>query len=142
MCIPVEVPVIKFRDTFVPVPGRRHVTPKLTFTNDVYDVPCVKEKPILIVQDVIKPVPVDTHIRVREKDVRVDAIDPTQMSQCDTLGMWMRVNADRLELFKAEHDGKVPRGMRMHDEKVRVFCFCFCFCAYVFVCHSVSVHSY
>lgn len=120
MSIPIEVPVMKFRDQFVPVPIRRHITPRLSFTGDVYDVPCVRERPILVVEDVLKPVPVDAHIRVVEKDVRPVTLDPMEFSQADMQAMWMRVNADLLETFKQDHGGKYPRGMGGKEESEMV----------------------
>eukprot|EP01054_Gregarina_sp_Poly1_P003118 Gregarina_sp_Poly_1__3117@NODE_1879_length_3149_cov_7_537638_g1219_i0_p2_GENE_NODE_1879_length_3149_cov_7_537638_g1219_i0NODE_1879_length_3149_cov_7_537638_g1219_i0_p2_ORF_typecomplete_len239_score35_68_NODE_1879_length_3149_cov_7_537638_g1219_i023773093 len=107
---------MRFRDNFVPIPGRRHVTPKLTFTEDIFDVPCAKEKPILVVQDYMRPVPVDVHIRVKEKDVKVKPMDPTELSQADMHAMWMRANADLLDAWRERHAGKYPRGYHGPEE--------------------------
>ncbi|EZG65910.1 putative membrane skeletal protein [Gregarina niphandrodes] len=116
LCISIDVPMIRFRDHFVPVPVRRHVTPKLSFNENSYDVPCVREKPVLIVKDQMKPVPVDVHIRVQEKDIQVDPIDAQDLSQADYHAMWMRLAADQLDAFRAAHGGKYPRGMHVPED--------------------------
>lgn len=98
--VPVEVPVLRFRDHFIPVPIRRHVIPRIIFTDEVYEVDCVKEKPVLVVEDYFKPVPVDVKIKLKEKDIKVIPVDPAELSQADFHAMWMRVNADLLENWR------------------------------------------
>lgn len=100
MQVPVEVPVLRFRDHFVPVPIRRHVIPRIIFTDEVYEVDCAKERPVLVVEDYFKPVPVDVKIKLKEKDIKVIPVDPAELSQADFHAMWMRVNADLLENWR------------------------------------------
>lgn len=92
------------------MPVRRHVDSRLVFNGDVFQVPCIKEKPIMIVEDFIKPVPVDCHVKIREKDVTVLPVNPGDLNQCDIHAMWMRTNADLLSKYLDEHDGLYPRG--------------------------------
>lgn len=117
ICIPIEVPVIEFKDDFVCVPITREVTPKLTFTGEVHTVECTRQNPVMIMRDHLKPVPVDTKIRISEKDVRVRPIDPGSMSQSDVHAMWMRVNADLLDKYKNDHGGKMPSGWTGPDSE-------------------------
>eukprot|EP01071_Lankesteria_metandrocarpae_P014419 Lankesteria_metandrocarpae@DN8436_c0_g1_i1.p1 len=95
----VDVPLLKFDDQFVPAPVSRTVKPKITFTDEIYEVECTIEKPILIVEDSIKPVPVNIPIKLREKDIRVHPVDPSEMPQADLQALWMRVNADLLDKY-------------------------------------------
>lgn len=106
--VPVQVPVLKFRDHFVPVPVRRRVVPRIRWTNEVYEVECIKEKPYLQVQDIIKPVPCDVEIKVHEFVEKAQPINPAELSQADVHAMWMRVNADLAEKRKEELGDKYP----------------------------------
>lgn len=106
--VPVQVPVLKFRDHFVPVPVRRRVVPRIRWTNEVYEVECIKEKPFLQVQDIIKPVPCDVEIKVHEFVEKAQPINPAELSQADVHAMWMRVNADLAEKRKEELGDKYP----------------------------------
>ncbi|OEH75795.1 uncharacterized protein LOC34622967 [Cyclospora cayetanensis] len=106
--VPVQVPVLKFRDHFVPVPVRRRVVPRVRWTNEVYEVECIKEKPFLQVQDIIKPVPCDVEIKVHEFVEKAQPINPAELSQADVHAMWMRVNADLAERRKEELGDKYP----------------------------------
>eukprot|EP00915_Cephaloidophora_sp_WS-2016_P003158 GHVH01004250.1.p1 GENE.GHVH01004250.1~~GHVH01004250.1.p1 ORF type:complete len:537 (-),score=98.69 GHVH01004250.1:9-1619(-) len=108
--IEIDTPIMKFKDHFVPVPIRRHVIPRIKFTDEVFEVDCIHEKPILVVQDYQKPVPVNVKIGVRERDIEVVPIDPHELSQADMQAMWMRVNADLLDLYQDTHEGKLPYG--------------------------------
>ncbi|PHJ24757.1 membrane skeletal protein [Cystoisospora suis] len=106
--VSVQVPVLKFRDHFVPVPVRRRAIPRIRWTNEVYEVECIKEKPFLQVQDIIKPVPCDVEIRVHEFVEKAAPINPAELSQADIHAMWMRVNADLAEKRKQELGDKYP----------------------------------
>eukprot|EP00922_Rhytidocystis_sp_ex-Travisia-forbesii_P069142 GHVS01103159.1.p1 GENE.GHVS01103159.1~~GHVS01103159.1.p1 ORF type:complete len:453 (+),score=130.80 GHVS01103159.1:186-1544(+) len=106
--VPVQVPVLKFRDHFVPVPVRRRVVPRIRWTDEVFEVECVKEKPFLQVQDVIKPVACDVEIRVHEFVQKTSPINPTELSQADVHAMWMRVNADLAEQRRVELGSDYP----------------------------------
>jgi len=106
--VPVQVPVLKFRDHFVPVPVRRRVVPRIKWTNEVYEVECIKEKPYLQVQDIIKPVPCDVEIKIHEYVEKAQPINPAELSQADIHAMWMRVNADLADKKKAEYGDKYP----------------------------------
>lgn len=108
--IPVDVPMLKFRDHFVPVPVRRHVKPRVIFTEETYEVECIYEKPVLVIEDYVKPVPVDVQIKLKEKDITVTPIDPSELSQADMQATWMRVNADLLDAYRDAH-GKDPAGL-------------------------------
>jgi len=108
--VEVEVPVIKFVDHFVPVPVRRHVIPQITFSEDIYQVEVIHEKPVLVVQDFNQPVAVDAKIKIIEKDLEIIPMNPIELSQGDMLAMWMRCNADLLDLYQLKHEGKLPYG--------------------------------
>ncbi|KAH0477747.1 MAG: uncharacterized protein KVP18_004901 [Porospora cf. gigantea A] len=109
--VDVPVPIMKFDDHFVPVPIRRQIVPKMIFDDkNVYEVECNREKPILVVEERKKPVPVDVPIIIRETDVKVYPIDPHDLSQADMHAMWMRVNADLLDLYRETHAGLNPYG--------------------------------
>jgi len=110
LCVPVDVPVLKFRDHFVPVPIRRHVVPKVVFTDETYEVDCAIEKPLLVIEDYVKPVPVDVAIKLKEKDIKIIPVDPSELSQADHQAMWMRVNADLLEQYR-DRKGGDPEGL-------------------------------
>ncbi|SBT34737.1 membrane skeletal protein [Plasmodium ovale wallikeri] len=76
----VEVPVLKFRDTFVPVPVRRKIIPKIKWISDVYQVDCIKERPYLKIQDIIKPIPCDVEIKYRKRGNMEISIPTTGVS--------------------------------------------------------------
>lgn len=117
--MPIEVPVIRFRDHFIPVPVRRHVIPKIYFTDETFEVECAKEKPVLVVEDYYRPVPVDLKIKLKEKDIKIIPVDPSELSQADFHAMWMRVNADLLERVReAGGNPEVERAFRKSDEGV------------------------
>ncbi|CRG99887.1 inner membrane complex protein 1a, putative [Plasmodium relictum] len=104
----VEVPVLKFRDTFVPIPVRRKIIPKIKWISDVYQVECIKEKPYLKIQDVIKPIPCGVDIKYREFMEKACAINPNELPQDDVHAMWMRVNAHLAEKKKKEYGNLYP----------------------------------
>ncbi|KYO03159.1 putative inner membrane complex protein 1a [Plasmodium gaboni] len=104
----VEVPVLKFRDTFVPVPVRRKIIPKIKWISDVYQVDCIKEKPYLKIQDVIKPIPCDVDIKYRKYMEKACAVNPNELAQDDVHAMWMRVNAHLAEKKKKEYGDFYP----------------------------------
>ncbi|EUD65726.1 hypothetical protein C922_03974 [Plasmodium inui San Antonio 1] len=104
----VEVPVLKFRDTFVPVPVRRKIIPKIKWISDVYQVDCIKEKPYLKIQDVIKPIPCDVQIKYRKYMEKACAVNPNELPQDDVHCMWMRVNAHLAEQKKREYGDLYP----------------------------------
>lgn len=106
--VPVQVPVLKFRDHFVPVPIRRRVIPRIRWTSEVYEVECIKQKPFLQIQDVIKPVPCSVEIKVHEFVDKACPCNPAELSQADIHAMWMRVNADLAEKRKEELGDKYP----------------------------------
>ncbi|ANQ07836.1 Membrane skeletal protein [Plasmodium coatneyi] len=104
----VEVPVLKFRDTFVPVPVRRKIIPKIKWISDVYQVECIKEKPYLKIQDVIRPIPCDVQIKYRKYMEKACAVNPNELPQDDVHAMWMRVNAHLAEEKKREYGDLYP----------------------------------
>ncbi|CAA9988029.1 inner membrane complex protein 1a, putative [Plasmodium knowlesi strain H] len=104
----VEVPVLKFRDTFVPVPVRRKIIPKIKWISDVYQVECIKEKPYLKIQDVIRPIPCDVQIKYRKYMEKACAVNPNELPQDDVHAMWMRVNAHLAEQKKREYGDLYP----------------------------------
>ncbi|SPJ08470.1 inner membrane complex protein 1a, putative [Plasmodium sp. DRC-Itaito] len=106
--VKVEVPVLKFRDTFVPVPVRRKIIPKIKWISDVYQVDCIKEKPYLKIQDVIKPIPCDVDIKYRKYMEKACAVNPNELAQDDVHAMWMRVNAHLAEKKKKEYGDFYP----------------------------------
>ncbi|SBT79437.1 inner membrane complex protein 1a, putative [Plasmodium malariae] len=104
----VEVPVLKFRDTFVPVPVRRKIIPKIKWISDVYQVDCIKERPYLKIQDIIKPIPCDVDIKYWKYMEKACAINPNELPQDDVHAMWMRVNAHLAEKKKKEYGDLYP----------------------------------
>ncbi|SCP04342.1 inner membrane complex protein 1a, putative [Plasmodium ovale] len=104
----VEVPVLKFRDTFVPVPVRRKIIPKIKWISDVYQVDCIKERPYLKIQDIIKPIPCDVEIKYRKYMEKACAVNPNELPQDDVHAMWMRVNAHLAEQKKREYGDFYP----------------------------------
>ncbi|VWU51621.1 inner membrane complex protein 1a, putative [Hepatocystis sp. ex Piliocolobus tephrosceles] len=104
----VQVPVLKFRDTFVPVPVRKRIIPKITWIKQTYQVDCIKERPYLKIQDVIKPVPCEAKITSKKYIDRAYAINPNELPQDDIHGMWMRVNAHLADQMKKEYGDMFP----------------------------------
>ncbi|CAD2086019.1 inner membrane complex protein 1a, putative [Plasmodium vinckei lentum] len=104
----VDVPVLKFRDTFVPVPVRRKIIPKIKWISDVYQVDCIKERPYLKIQDIIKPVPCDIEIKHNKFMERACAVNPNELPQDDVHAMWIRVNAHLAEQKKKEYGHLYP----------------------------------
>lgn len=64
--IPVEVPVLKFKDNFKIVPIRKKIIPVLKYTDDVVYVDCCVEKPYIVYEDIVLPVPFDVPIEQNE----------------------------------------------------------------------------
>ncbi|EUD67265.1 hypothetical protein C922_02415 [Plasmodium inui San Antonio 1] len=95
--VDVDIPVFKFNDKYVPVPVRQRIIPKVTWTDKVYKVDCVVEKPYLVYHDIVKIVPTDTKISVREYPKGITKINPEELYEVDNLALWMRVNADLKE---------------------------------------------
>ncbi|VWU52507.1 inner membrane complex protein 1b, putative [Hepatocystis sp. ex Piliocolobus tephrosceles] len=95
--INVDVPVFKFIDKYVPVPVNKKIIPKVTWSDKVYKVDCVIEKPYLVYHDIIKIVPTDSKIVVREYPKGINKINPSELYETDVLALWMRVNADLKE---------------------------------------------
>ncbi|CRG95268.1 inner membrane complex protein 1a, putative [Plasmodium gallinaceum] len=104
----IEIPVLKFRDTFVPIPVRRKIIPKIRWISDIYQVVCIKEKPYLKIQDVIKPIPCDVDIKYRECMEKACAINPNELPQDDVHAMWMKVNAHLADKKKKEYGNLYP----------------------------------
>ncbi|SOV16011.1 inner membrane complex protein 1b, putative [Plasmodium sp. DRC-Itaito] len=98
--IDVDVPVFKFNDKYVPVPVSKKIIPKITWTDKTYQVDCLIEKPYLVYHNIIKMVPVDAKINVREYPKGIKKINPEELYEVDNLALWMRVNAD----LKQEQD--------------------------------------
>ncbi|SBS84002.1 inner membrane complex protein 1b, putative (IMC1b) [Plasmodium ovale curtisi] len=95
--IDVDVPVFKFNDKYIPVPVRQKIIPKVTWSDKVYQVDCVIEKPYLVYHDIIKFVPCDSKIMVREYPRGITKINQDELYEVDNLALWMRVNADLKE---------------------------------------------
>ncbi|CRG98417.1 inner membrane complex protein 1d, putative [Plasmodium relictum] len=55
--IPVEVPILKFRDHFKIVPIRKKIIPVIKYSDDIIYVDCCIEKPYIVLENVIIPVP-------------------------------------------------------------------------------------
>ncbi|SOS79456.1 inner membrane complex protein 1b, putative [Plasmodium sp. gorilla clade G1] len=107
--IDVDVPVFKFNDKYVPVPVSKKIIPKITWTDKIYQVDCLIEKPYLVYHNIIKMVPTDSKITVREYPKGIKKINPEELYEVDNLALWMRVNAD----LKQEHD-------QMKNEKYEI----------------------
>ncbi|CXI40419.1 inner membrane complex protein 1b [Plasmodium berghei] len=95
--IDVDIPVFKFNDKYVPVPVRQKIIPKVTWSDKVYKIDCIIEKPYLVYHDIIKFVPTDTKINIREYPKGINKINPEELYEADNLALWMRVNADLKE---------------------------------------------
>ncbi|CXH99437.1 inner membrane complex protein 1a [Plasmodium berghei] len=104
----VDVPVLKFRDTFVPVPVRRKIIPKIKWISDIYQVDCIKERPYLKIQDIIKPVPCDIEIKYKKFMEKACPINPNELPQDDVHAMWIRVNSHLAEQKKKEYGNLYP----------------------------------
>ncbi|CDU16429.1 inner membrane complex protein 1a, putative [Plasmodium yoelii] len=118
----VDVPVLKFRDTFVPVPVRRKIIPKIKWISDVYQVDCIKERPYLKIQDIIKPVPCDIEIKYNKFMEKACPINPNELPQDDVHAMWIRVNSHLAEQKKKEYGNLYPyyRTELNHDSVVEM----------------------
>ncbi|CAG9484799.1 inner membrane complex protein 1d, putative [Plasmodium vivax] len=64
--IPVQVPMLKFRDNFKVVPIRRKIIPVIRYTDEVIYVDCCVEKPYIVYENIIAPVPCDVPIEERK----------------------------------------------------------------------------
>ncbi|SBT30401.1 inner membrane complex protein 1d, putative (IMC1d) [Plasmodium ovale wallikeri] len=73
--IPVEVPILKFRDNFKVVPIRKKIIPLIKYTDDVVYVDCCVEKPYLVFEDIILPVPFDVPIEEKKYIHKAPPID-------------------------------------------------------------------
>ncbi|CRG98053.1 inner membrane complex protein 1d, putative [Plasmodium gallinaceum] len=60
--IPVEVPILKFKDHFKIVPIKKKIIPVIKYSDDIIYVDCCVEKPYIILENVIVPVPFDIPI--------------------------------------------------------------------------------
>ncbi|GAW81181.1 inner membrane complex protein 1b [Plasmodium gonderi] len=116
--VDVDIPIFKFNDKYVPVPVRQRIIPKVRWTSKVYKVDCVIEKPYLVYHDIIKIVPTDTKIAVREYPKGITKINPQDLYEVDNLALWMRVNADLKEekdALKKTHDNSSDRTCECSD---------------------------
>lgn len=105
--IDVNVPVFKFNNKYVPVPIRKKIIPKIKWSDKKYVVDCVIEKPYLVYHDIIKIIPTDSKIVVKEYPKGICKINPGSLSEQDNLAIWMRVNAD---LKKQKEKEKLNNG--------------------------------
>ncbi|GAW78922.1 inner membrane complex protein 1d [Plasmodium gonderi] len=64
--IPVEVPILKFRDHFKIIPIRKKIIPRIKYTDDVIYVDCCVEKPYIVYENIIVPTPFDIPIEERQ----------------------------------------------------------------------------
>lgn len=60
--IPVDVPILKFRDNYKIVPIRKKIIPRIKYTDEVIYVDCCIEKPYIVYDDIILPIPCDVPI--------------------------------------------------------------------------------
>lgn len=64
--VPVEVPVLKYKDNFQIVPIRKKIIPVVKYTDETIYVDCFIEKPYLVVENIVIPVPCDAPIGVKK----------------------------------------------------------------------------
>lgn len=64
--IPVEVPVLKYKDNFKIVPIKKKIIPVIKYTDETIYVDCLIEKPYLVVENIVIPVPCDAPIEVKK----------------------------------------------------------------------------
>lgn len=121
--IDVKVPVFKFNDKYVPVPIKSKIIPKITWTNQIYQVDCVIEKPYLVFHDIIKLVPTDAKITVNEYPKGISKINPEELSEVDNLALWMRVNAD-LKKEKDEQEKETQENNDKGKKEMSYSCIC------------------
>merc|ERR1712113_1089703 len=57
--VEVEVPIITFRNNYVCIPVRKRVIPRFVNSGEAFKVKVERQVPYLVIQDIIKPVPVD-----------------------------------------------------------------------------------
>ncbi|KEG03508.1 inner membrane complex protein 1d, putative [Plasmodium vinckei vinckei] len=60
--IPVDVPILKFKDNYKIVPIRKKIIPRIKYTDEVIYVDCFIEKPYIVYDDIILPIPCDVPI--------------------------------------------------------------------------------
>lgn len=80
--VPVEVPVLKYKDNFQIVPIRKKIIPVVKYTDETIYVDCFIEKPYLVVENIVIPVPCDAPIGVRKYVHKAPPL--TQEKQMDT----------------------------------------------------------
>lgn len=71
--IPVEVPVLKFKDHYQIIPVRKTVFPVIKYSDEVIYVDCYVEKPYLVLENVVVPVPCDVPIK---QNKYIDKVPP------------------------------------------------------------------
>lgn len=71
--IPVEVPVLKFKDHFQIVPIKKKVLPVIKYSDEVIYVDCYVEKPYLVLENIVVPVPCDVPIK---QNKYIDKVPP------------------------------------------------------------------
>ncbi|SOV12926.1 inner membrane complex protein 1d, putative [Plasmodium sp. gorilla clade G2] len=71
--IPIEVPILKFRDHFKIIPIRKKIIPVIKYTDNIIYVDCCVEKPYIVYENVIIPVPCDIPI---EQKKYIDKVPP------------------------------------------------------------------
>lgn len=64
--IPVEVPVLKYKDNFKIVPIKKKIIPVVKYTDETIYVDCFIEKPYLVVENIVIPVSCDAPIEVKK----------------------------------------------------------------------------
>ncbi|KNC36450.1 heat shock protein 86 family protein [Plasmodium falciparum RAJ116] len=64
--IPIEVPILKFRDHFKIIPIRKKIIPVIKYTDNIIYVDCCVEKPYIVYENVIIPVPCDIPIEQKK----------------------------------------------------------------------------
>ncbi|VWU48553.1 inner membrane complex protein 1d, putative [Hepatocystis sp. ex Piliocolobus tephrosceles] len=74
--IPVEVPVIKFKDNYKIVPIKQKIIPLVKYTDEIIYVDCCIEKPYIVYEDIVLPIPFDVPI---EENKYIDRAPPISM---------------------------------------------------------------
>jgi len=95
--VEVEVPILKFRNNYVCIPVRKRVIPRFVKSKHSYRVAVERQIPYLVIQDIIKPVPVDTTTSKGSVKYEPNTVAPKEISAADYHQLWQRANAELLD---------------------------------------------
>jgi len=123
--VEVEVPIITFRNNYVCIPVRKRVIPRFVNSGEAFKVKVERQVPYLVIQDIIKPVPVDASTTQGNVSYEPNTVPPSDITQADYHQLWQRANAellkDRQELLaRAGLDPSVLERRRMPQDPAQL----------------------